>query len=106
ESGAYQIFVQAFPSGGKWQVSRNGGIQPRWRGDGKELFFISYESNAVMAVDIRAGAAIESGIPSKLFDAVVPQRKAASAMPSQPMDKNSSSPPKHALASPSPSPRS
>jgi Tol biopolymer transport system component len=71
ESGAYQIFVQAFPSGGKWQVSRNGGIQPRWRGDGKELFFISYENNAVMAVDIRAGAAIESGIPSKLFDAVV-----------------------------------
>jgi Tol biopolymer transport system component len=71
ESGAYQIYVRAFPSGGKWQVSRDRGIQPRWRGDGKELFFHSSDSDAVMAVDIRAGAAIESGIPRRLFDAVV-----------------------------------
>jgi Tol biopolymer transport system component len=71
ESGAYQIYVQAFPSGGKWQVSRDRGVQPRWRGDGKELFFHSSDSDAVMAVDIRAGAAVESGIPRKLFDSVV-----------------------------------
>ena len=71
ESGAYQIYVQAFASGGKRQVSRDPGIQPRWSGDGKELFFHSYDSDAVMAVDIRAGAAIEPGIPRKLFDAVV-----------------------------------
>ena len=71
ESGAYQIYVQAFPSGRKWQVSRDGGIQPRWRGNGKELFFHSSDSDAVMAVDIRADAAIESGIPWKLFDAAV-----------------------------------
>jgi len=71
ESGAYQIYVQAFASGGKRQVSRDPGIQPRWSGDGKELFFHSYDSDAVMAVDIRAGAAIEAGIPRKLFDAVV-----------------------------------
>jgi Tol biopolymer transport system component len=69
ESGAHQIYVKAFPSGGTRQVSRDGGNQPRWRGDGKELFFHSSDSDAVMAVDIRAGAAIESGIPRKLFDA-------------------------------------
>jgi Tol biopolymer transport system component len=69
ESGAHQIYVKAFPSGGTRQVSRDRGNQPRWRGDGKELFFHSSDSDAVMAVDIRAGAAIESGIPRKLFDA-------------------------------------
>ena len=70
ESGRYQVYVQAFPSGGKWQVSRDGGTQPRWRADGKELFFYSFDNN-VMAVDIRGGAAIEVGIPRKLFAAVV-----------------------------------
>ena len=74
-NGAYQIYVQAFPSGGKRQVSRDPGLQPRWRGDGKELFFHSYDSDAVMAVDIRAGAAIEAGIPRKLFDAVLAPRQ-------------------------------
>jgi Tol biopolymer transport system component len=39
ESGPFQIYVQSFPSsGGKWQVSTNGGAQPQWRRDGKELF--------------------------------------------------------------------
>jgi Tol biopolymer transport system component len=71
ESGADEIYIQAFPSGGKWQVSRDRGVQPRWRGDGKELFFHSSDTDAVMAVDIRAGAAIEPGIPRKLFDAVL-----------------------------------
>jgi Tol biopolymer transport system component len=38
ESGPYQVYVQSFPAGGgKWQVSTTGGVQPRWRHDGKEL---------------------------------------------------------------------
>jgi Tol biopolymer transport system component len=41
ESGQYEIYVTSFPSAaGKWQVSRGGGAQPRWRGDGSELFFV------------------------------------------------------------------
>lgn len=40
ESGTNNVYVRSFPiSGGrKWQVSTAGGYQPRWRGDGKELF--------------------------------------------------------------------
>ena len=45
ESSRSEIYVQPFPgvSGGKWQVSKAGGTQPRWRHDGKELFFISLD---------------------------------------------------------------
>jgi serine/threonine protein kinase len=36
------IYVQNFPPpGGKWQVSRSGGAEPRWRRDGRELFFLA-----------------------------------------------------------------
>ncbi|MDA2938906.1 serine/threonine-protein kinase [Acidobacteria bacterium AH-259-A15] len=42
ESGTRQVFVQPFPAtGGKWQISTQGGVQPRWRRDGKELFYIA-----------------------------------------------------------------
>ena len=38
ESGAWEIYVTSFPgAAGKWQVSRGGGVEPRWSGDGKEL---------------------------------------------------------------------
>jgi Tol biopolymer transport system component len=39
ESGDWEIYVTTFPTAaGKWQVSRGGGTEPRWRGDGKEIF--------------------------------------------------------------------
>jgi Tol biopolymer transport system component len=66
ESGLFQTYIRGFPKGEKFQISRDGGIIPRWRGDGKELFFRSSDGN-LMAVDIRAGGAIELGIPAKLF---------------------------------------
>jgi Tol biopolymer transport system component len=72
ESGANQVYVGAFPSGSKWQISKDGGTQPRWRGDGKELFFSPVDGGVMMAAEIRAGAAIESGNPVKLFPAQVP----------------------------------
>ena len=38
--GPLQVYVKPFPSGdGKWQVSPRGGFLPRWRADGKEIFF-------------------------------------------------------------------
>ena len=41
ETGKWEIYVTSFPeSRGKWQVSTGGGEQPRWRGDGKELFYL------------------------------------------------------------------
>ena len=40
ESGKYQVYVRPFPSGeGKWQVSDGPGTSPRWRADGRELFW-------------------------------------------------------------------
>lgn len=70
ESGAFQVYVQGFPTGGKWQISKDTGTQPRWRRDGKELFFYSQDGN-LMAADIRAGTAIEPGIPKKMFPVAI-----------------------------------
>jgi serine/threonine protein kinase len=68
ESGSLQVFVQAFPiARPKQQVSIDGGHQPRWRGDGKELFFLS-ETRDAMAVSIReAEGTLEVGTPQRLF---------------------------------------
>jgi Tol biopolymer transport system component len=68
ESGVSEIYVVAFPplNGEKWLVSRGGGVQPRWRRDGKELFYISPDSQ-MMAVDVNAGPAFQSGNPHALF---------------------------------------
>jgi len=60
--------VQSFPRGaGKFQVSNGGGGQPRWRRDGKELFYIAPDGK-LMAVDVKTGLKFESGIPHALFD--------------------------------------
>lgn len=54
ETGRHDIFVRSFPApGGKWQVSIGGGIYPRWRRDGKELFYVA-PNNKLMAVPIQA----------------------------------------------------
>jgi Tol biopolymer transport system component len=71
ESAAtFQVFVISFPGGEqKIPVSKDGGGQPRWREDGKELFFRSPD-NGVMAVDMKLGPKVEAGIPHLLFTAV------------------------------------
>jgi Tol biopolymer transport system component len=67
ESGAWEIYVSSFPgAAGKWQVSRAGGTEPRWRGDGKEIFYIS-PSGMLMAVPVNGGSAFSSGAPASLF---------------------------------------
>lgn len=72
ESGRNEIFVQGFnldPSQprGKWQVSTAGGERPRWRGDGKELFF--HFADSFFALDVKTdGPAFTAGIPKRLFD--------------------------------------
>lgn len=70
ESGSPEIYVQPFPgSGGKVRISTNGGTQPRWRHDGKEIFFIGPD-NSLMSAPIKLsqdGSAIEPGTPLPLF---------------------------------------
>jgi serine/threonine protein kinase len=70
ESGTPEIYVQSFPaSGGKWQVSTHGGSHPRWRGDGKELFYLDVHGKKLMAVTIKGDAyTFEADSPVALFD--------------------------------------
>jgi serine/threonine protein kinase len=75
ESGRAEIYITAFPAGGaKWQVSSNGGTMPKWRRDGKELFFADPQDN-IVAVDVNtSGNAVKLGAPHALFQAVGIQR--------------------------------
>jgi hypothetical protein len=67
ESGQFQIYVQTVPvSGAKYQISTSGGSSPRWRPDGKELFYVSADRK-LMAVPVKLGATIEAGTPQPLF---------------------------------------
>lgn len=67
ESGGYEIYVQPFPaSGGKWQISTSGGVQPQWRRDGKELFYVALDGT-LMAADVKPGSTFEPGVPHSLF---------------------------------------
>jgi len=67
ESGKWEIYVTSFPEArGKWQVSTGGGEQPRWRGDGKELFYLSLDGK-MMAAPVTTGTHFDSGTPLVLF---------------------------------------
>jgi len=68
ESGAFEIWVKAFPDGSRQQITNSGGIEARWRrADGKELFYIAPDGK-MMAVPIRAaGQTLETGAPIHLF---------------------------------------
>jgi Tol biopolymer transport system component len=69
ESGEYEIYVLPFPSsgpGGKSRISSGGGAMPRWRGDGRELFYVTPDSK-MMAVDVTPGTALRFGTPRMLF---------------------------------------
>jgi Tol biopolymer transport system component len=66
-----EIVVKPFPTGsGEVQVSKDGGVFARWRGDGKELYFLSQGSQGqMMAADITVtGSKIQAGAPHALFD--------------------------------------
>jgi eukaryotic-like serine/threonine-protein kinase len=67
ETGRAEVYLQRFPpSGGKWQISKDGGDQPLWRADGKELFFLAPDRK-LMAVDLSLGGDVEAGSPKALF---------------------------------------
>jgi len=69
ESGRWETYVTSFPEAhGKWQISTGGGNQPKWRGDGKELFYLSPEGK-VMAAPVTTGTKFDAGTPIVLFQA-------------------------------------
>jgi serine/threonine protein kinase len=68
ESGQLEIYIQAFPQGGsKRRVSLNGGFAPRWRADGKELFYV--EGTKLMAIPVATSPSLTVGTPEALFSA-------------------------------------
>jgi Tol biopolymer transport system component/tRNA A-37 threonylcarbamoyl transferase component Bud32 len=76
-TGRPEIYVRGFPEGeGARQVSINGGVTPRWRGDGKELYFMTgYDHGTLMAVTVETGDELVVGVPEALFPidmAIVP----------------------------------
>jgi hypothetical protein len=62
-----EVYVQPFPGPGpKWSFSREGGQFPRWRGDGKEIFFVAGD-RMLMAADVTSGATFSAKEPRPLF---------------------------------------
>lgn len=65
ESGRFEVFIQPFPLGDqKWQVSAGGGREPRWRKDGREIYFLSLD-HKLMAASVSPGPVF--GLPNALF---------------------------------------
>src|ERR1700757_984797 len=66
-TGRWEVFLASFPSFHYIkQVSVAGGAQPRWRGDGRELFFIDLEGK-MMSATVEHGSPPQIGVPRKLF---------------------------------------
>jgi Tol biopolymer transport system component len=81
ESGQFEVYVRQFSinpagtaveTGGKWQISSGFGLDPRWRGDGRELYYLSLDGR-VMAVDVATNPVFRAGKPQPLGLVVIPQ---------------------------------
>ena len=68
ETGAYEVYVESFPATGfKRQVSTQGGFEPQWRRDGKELFYLA-PNQTLMAVGVKSNpTTLEVSPPKALF---------------------------------------
>jgi dipeptidyl aminopeptidase/acylaminoacyl peptidase len=75
ESGRVEVYVRPFTTAGgvpavgdgKWQVSKDGGILPQWRGDGKEIVYRAPVNGSPMAVDVDGSTVFSTGVPKRLF---------------------------------------
>jgi hypothetical protein len=68
ESGRDEVYVIPYPGpGGKWQVSRDGGLWPEWNPRGGELFY--QRGSEMLAVPVDTSPTFSSGTPTVLFDA-------------------------------------
>jgi len=75
ESGRFQVYVQTFPlSTRKWPVSTDGGYEPRWRADGREIYYLS-DDRKLMAVAVGPGPSF--AVPKVLFQTRAPGRVSA-----------------------------
>jgi Tol biopolymer transport system component len=74
ESGREEVYVAPFPGPGrKWQISTVGGSRPRWRQDGREIYYLAVD-NTIIAVEVgQQGSSFEVGVATPLF-VIRPQR--------------------------------
>ena len=74
ESGRREVYVRPFPAAeGQWKISLAGGDQPRWRGDGKELFFVGADG-MMIAVAVRGGSPAGPGMGQEPNPPLKPER--------------------------------
>jgi Tol biopolymer transport system component len=74
KSGRFEIYVRMFPgTGGESQVSAEGGHSPRWRADGKELYFLAPDLKIMAAKVKTKGAAFTASAPEPLFQTRINQ---------------------------------
>ncbi len=67
QTGRSEVYVASFPDFSETQqVSRDGGCQALWRGDGKELFYLQLDGK-MMSVEVKVGSTLETGISKVLF---------------------------------------
>ena len=67
ESGRFEIYVQEFPDArNKWQISTNGGVEPYWRGDGRELFYRN--GRQIVGVPVQIGSTFTAGTPAPILE--------------------------------------
>jgi Tol biopolymer transport system component len=67
EAGQTDVYVEAFPGPGqKIRISTSGGGAPRWRADGRELFYLT-PTGMLMTVTLKPGPRLEAGVPEPLF---------------------------------------
>jgi len=74
ESGQYEVYVREFSAsggfsetGGKWMVSKDGGVLPRWSGDGKELVYLGIDLTTVMHLSVNSERTFQPGSPQLLL---------------------------------------
>src|SRR4051812_42368113 len=77
DSGRREIYVQAFEPGkpastARWQISNAGGTMPRWRADGKEIFYMALDGKMMGARISTHGRSPQSSTPEVLFNATAP----------------------------------
>ena len=77
ESGRNEVYLQPFPSGGKTRVSADGGAFPRWRRDGRELYYVARDASLIAVSIDTSQPAPRIGEPQALFTTSHPSRSAA-----------------------------
>ena len=69
DSGRFEVYATPYPSAQtKWPISVGGGLQPAWRGDGKELFYLAPKGQLMAVSVVRAASSLEVDEPQRLFE--------------------------------------